>query len=321
MLRYARVLGAKIKYCSVKPEINRLPKKSEIKKIHREVTRLAEQNFKIDISILNPTRRNKYEIANFHTYRQILAPRFYCKVECNDDCLQKNLYDKVVLTSPELTFLQLAKALPFYHVLQLGMEFCSTYAIDINSPKGFKYGILPATSVKKLIQTCKYLYRMRYGDAKLAIYTCKWLQNCAASPAESNFFIMLCGPRKEGMFQARKLLLNSPVKLSPSAAKICGCKQLRPDFVFRKSKLAIEYDSRMFHEEIAQNQMDKLRALALQHDGWKVINIVPCELNSYLTFSTIAKDVLCALGQDSRIKSKGFSQKSLQTFNNIFYRK
>lgn len=130
-------------------------------------------------------------------------------------------------------------------------------------------------------------------------------------------YLILCGPRNLGYFQVKKLNLNMEITLSKKAKLLCGLSAFRPDMCNQEYKLAIEYDSKRFHENVEQNQKDKMRFSALYHDGWHVISVVPKTLSNYESLSTIAKDIMKYLNQDQRIKSKNFKEKSIQAFNDI----
>ena len=84
---------------------------------------------------------------------------------------------------------------------------------------------------------------------------------------------MLGGPRIIGAFQINNLEMNVSVKLSKSASEICGQRQVIPDLSVPAKKIAIEYDSDAFHDNVNQNRRDKKRIVALRHDGWQVFNL------------------------------------------------
>ena len=84
---------------------------------------------------------------------------------------------------------------------------------------------------------------------------------------ESRLFIKLCGGRKYGLYECKNLKFNERVPLSSNARKIAGQDFVIPDLSSQKHKVAIEYNSAQFHEEIIQGQKDQRRRDALVHDG------------------------------------------------------
>lgn len=139
------------------------------------------------------------------------------------------------------------------------------------------------------------------------------IQN-SASPAETNLYILLCGPRKLGFFQIRRLIFNKEIKLSYDAVKISGQNCVTPDLINLNKKIAIEYDSNAFHSNTFQDQKDKRRIMSLTHDGWRVFVVTAYQMNNYNSFYQVALDILKACGQDKRIKSKKFHKYNRKNF-------
>ena len=84
---------------------------------------------------------------------------------------------------------------------------------------------------------------------------------------ESHLYIKLCGPRKYGCYGCENLDFNSKIVLSDEAAKIAGQKYILPDLSSKAKKIAIEYNSAKFHENIERGQKDQRRRDALVYDG------------------------------------------------------
>ena len=77
---------------------------------------------------------------------------------------------------------------------------------------------------------------------------------------------MLATPHQKGGFGIKNLAFNKTIEISKTAQEICMQKTIMPDLSNEKKKIAIEYDSNAFHNEIKQNNKDKLRINALKHD-------------------------------------------------------
>lgn len=268
-------------------------------------------------------KNNKF--ADFHIFNDMLTAKQFLTIKVNEEHIQKLLFDKVIVAAPEVALLQLTKTFPVHRIMLLAMEICGTYAL--NNPviqegnrqkTGFVSGLSQATNLKCLKNTCQSFNGSRLGNNKIYNDLLNWVAEGSASPAESKLYLLLCGPRKYGFFQINKFSLNDKIKLSKKASVLCGYSKIRPDLSNKEKKIAIEYDSKQFHENIEINQNDKMRTLALMHDGWKVISIVPKEMKSYDNFTTIVKDILRLMNQDTRIKNKNFEQKSKLVFNDIW---
>lgn len=293
------------------------PTNTEVMQISSIICKLTGQNFKLDIMLPadNKMRHSKY--ANYHYIKSSISSKYFMKIYTDDAVLQKILFDKIYIASPELACFQLTQKLPMHRLMLLEMEFCGTYALNLNSNIGFASKLLPITNIDKLSKATEDLNGKYVGNVKKARYVLKWIAENSASPYESKLFLLLCGPRKLGFMQIKKLDLNAKITLSENGAKICGCKYIRPDLSSALKKLAIEYDSKQWHENVEQNQNDKARTLALQHDGWKVITIVPSEIQNYQTFLTIAKDILIYMGQEPRLRGKDFFEKTYNVYNDV----
>ena len=84
---------------------------------------------------------------------------------------------------------------------------------------------------------------------------------------ESRLYIKIAGPRSKGLYGCKKLIFNKTTKISNSAKKIAGQEYIRPDLSNATNKVAIEYDSAVFHKNTEQAQRDKRRRDALVYDG------------------------------------------------------
>lgn len=314
VLRYARINHGKIlKARSVGlPRV--IPDKKFLMELHQNICRFTSQNIRLDVMVSSKCKQEKWNFVKFHYFEDKLNSKYLYKIKIDDTDMQKTIFDQIYFSCPELCFLQLSTQLPQERLILFGLELCGTYAIEPNSEKGFVDNLEPVTSIDKIDKYIKSLKGLRFGNAKFAQSTLKWIADKSASPAESKLFLMLCGPRKLGFFQVSKLNLNSRILLTEEAQKICNYKSIKPDLSLATNKLAIEYDSKAFHENVEQNQVDKSRLMALSHDGWKVITIVPQTLRNYTTFETIVKDILKHLNQDTRIRSKNFNDKSHAAF-------
>ncbi|MDO5328831.1 MAG: hypothetical protein Q4E88_01855 [Coriobacteriia bacterium] len=274
----------------------------------------AKENLPFDI--LLPTINAKYKTPNlnFHVCTAKLPKNAFIKFN-----------DQVAIAGPELTFIQLAEVLSFEQLVIAGLELCGTYVvaqdwgIDFTSAeKGFIDQCLPATSVEKIKHTIALLKRNKSSGyirgINKAIDALECVGNLSASPRESMIFAMLSGPRKHGMYGILGLTMNTEVELSYEASQIAGQDRAKIDICSLKNKVAIEYDSRMFHEGVAPGQHDKRRSTGLLYDGWKVISIVPEQVHDIIAFDNLARVILGAMGMSKKNKSKKFNDNFHSTF-------
>lgn len=213
----------------------------------------------------------------------------------------------------------MAQYLSIEKLLLLGFELCGTYSINNESESGFENNVKPWSSAEKIN---KYINQLRncnarfYGINKSEL-AAKYILDNSASPQESRAGIILGASRKLGAFGIKNLVMNSPVVLSKPASEICGQSRVFPDLSIPEYKIAIEYDSDAYHDNINQNRHDKKRIDALQHDGWQVFTFVADQLYNVNALKHMAKDILKANGQSTRIRTADFDVLLLRLLQNL----
>ncbi|MDO5328552.1 MAG: DUF559 domain-containing protein [Coriobacteriia bacterium] len=273
----------------------------------------------MDILITNQKSRYITKNLNFHVCSYSLPKNLFIEID-----------KELAITGPELLYFQLAQVLDFEELIMLGNELCGTYVVckdesyDFNcSNKGFIDHCPPATTLARLRRLAvifeqknktKGCIIKNLHQAKKAL---KCVGDCSASPRESIVYSLLVGTRSQGMFNVGPLEMNKKIILSDEAKLIAGQNYVIVDICSTKYKLAIEYDSRMFHEEVSRGQKDKQRSDALSYDGWKVISIVPDHLRNSETFYNIAMYILRNMGKSTKITFSNFDNKYSSTFNKL----
>lgn len=227
-------------------------------KIALECSNLLVDKSNIDLLFARSISKHKITSARLHFTNIKFPKNSFIKID-------RNLY----MPCPELLFYLLATKLDFANLMEIGYELCGTYSISSSYETGFVGGITPLTTPAKILSYLNKLnnlnkYCIRINHAKNV--AAQLLKN-SASPLESKLGIMLFSSRKDGGFNIKNFESNNIIKISNDAKKICLQSSIKPDFSNKKHKIAIEYDSSKFHDNVAQNQKDKLRINALTHDG------------------------------------------------------
>lgn len=229
---------------------------SEIK----ELTDSKDKNFnnqKLHILLYDKNLNRKSNAFIYHTAKKSIVKKSHL-----------NIGSKIKCCCPELMLIQLSCVLQFENLCLLILEMCGTYSID-EEQCNFVSEIRPITTIEKI-----YNFTLRYKNAipyakgtKNVLQALKFLKDGSASPMESRLFIKLCGPRTKGFYGCKNLKFNRKIDISIAAQKIAGQNLIIPDIVNLEHKVAIEYDSSKFHENIQQGQKDKRRRDALVYDG------------------------------------------------------
>lgn len=230
----------------------------------------------------------------------------------------KIINENIKIVSPEFMLIQLSKSLNYEELFLLILELCGSYSINPldNSFTNNIYPITDIKTIKNYLTRFKNMNPYAKGVNNL-LRICKYAQNASASPMESRLYIKLCGPKKQGLYECKGLKLNQKINISKKAQLIAGQDYIIPDITCIKKKVAIEYDSAQFHENTTQGQRDKRRRDAMVHDGWKVVTIVPSQINNPNIFHAIAIGIKKALKEDTRIRVKNFEEKRSRAFNNL----
>lgn len=266
-------------------------------------------NNKYDFLVKNKGSTHLAKDIKFHVHKSNFPPNSFLK-------LSENLY----ISSPELVLCQLAESCTLVTLWQVVLEFCGTYSIDKDCNTGFHSMKSPLTSYTKLIRYIKQ-YKKHYSNlrgVKNLSQIVTMLKGKSASPQESSLYTILTASRSMGGFAIKNLILNESVNLSKKAQNIGKQQNIIPDISNPKNKLAIEYDSTLFHNNLDQNERDKLRLGALQHDKWQVFSIVYKQIKSPDTLYNIAIDILKANNQDPRIATKNFYIKFKNLHNSLY---
>lgn len=227
--------------------------------------------------------------------------------------------ENIYCPKPELLFYLLSRTLNYPELMLAGMELCGCYSL-VNNEKLLNTNISPLTSSRKIKNYLNKLVQLNYKASHIhrAYKAADNLSENSYSPLESRLYIMLCSPRNKGGYAIRNMKLNQPVCLSSKAQKIAKQNRIYPDISNKNTKVAIEYDSEIYHNNVPQNEKDKLRNNALQSDGWRVFNFVKKNTYSIESLHYMALDILKANGQDKRIRQKNFITKRNALYKSLF---
>ena len=178
----------------------------------------------------------------------------------------------VVISSPELLFVELAKELSSANHLMLGYELCGTFSRDYANPRdgSVTYGLAPLTSVEKIgryIDSCKGTWGLDRARRTLSL-----LSDNAWATTEAVLATMLSLPIQELGYELGPLVLNPRSFAKEGRAPLEKDSRV-PDIMIGGTKLGINYDG-MAHLDLdlvadasaaaAQDPDDKALAAALE---------------------------------------------------------
>lgn len=179
--------------------------------------------------------------------------------------IEENRY----ISSPELLVYQMSKILNMEKLMLMIMELCGSYSICKNNEQNLITNLSSITSLKKIKNFITKLNSVNNNSCnrQKVITALNNVADNSASPQESRFYIMLCGSHKLGGYNIKNMKLNDEIILSKKASQIACKEKFYLDISNVKTKVAIEYDSDMFHDNSLQNRKDKLRQDALMQEG------------------------------------------------------
>ena len=185
----------------------------------------------------------------------------------------------LIVSSPELCFVQMASELSFVELVLLGFELCGSYRLDRTSEleRGFRDD-QPLTSTAKL---ASYLAKAKglkgCVNAQKAL---RYIADNSASPMESNLTILLTFPYRLGGFGFSMPLLNYPVRIPSDVHR----KEYKPtlfcDLFWPDVKVDVEYDSDSSHTASEKIARDSIRRNSLSSVGITVITVTKRQVYS-----------------------------------------
>ena len=183
--------------------------------------------------------------------------------------------------------------MPFAEALELGMEMCGTYAVRPGSAEGMasrNYTLIDAESLIRHLQTWRGLKGLQ-----LARKVAKYVAGKSASPMETKLYLLLCLPLQYGGYNLGRPELNPELPLTRREMAILGTTKVKPDMLWRRQKLIVEYDGRQ-HEEEYQSKHDALRITVLEGKGYTVRRVMRHQLYNPLAFDSFASSIRSFLG-------------------------
>lgn len=212
----------------------------------------------------------------------------------------RRLRDGVIVASPELTFLQMARTMTVAQLIEYGYELCGLYARTSDEP-----GFCPCPPLATQASISGYLDRierlrlergqgMPWGirRARQAIaHVC----DRAASPEEAAVSMILSLPGGLGGYGLPAPRLNERVRLQRATAGLYGFDEFVCDLSWDEGRTVLEYQGSQ-HKERARRSFDMRKGNVLAADGRNVIQASRDMISSQKLMDEVAKSVSTACG-------------------------
>lgn len=236
---------------------------------------LEEEN--LDVLVPRDTSRNPHASLRYHRVTGQLPKNSFLRGRGN-----------VLISSPELTLLELSRTLDEYSWLKLAYRFTGTYSTDPDAV----YGLIerpPLTSVSKLAAYFSAARECGIRGARRSSQLLKHVCNGAASPREAELEIALSRPRRLDGLGCVHAALNSKVPFDEFAVSLTGTSFGSIDLHYLSAGYGLEYTSKEPHEW--KLPADITRQKALEHMGVEIDFVTSRQVRDARELELVAQKV------------------------------
>ena len=222
--------------------------------------------------------------------------------------------DEYCVLTPEACFAQMAGELPLAQLVELAMMLCGTYA---PAPEGLptRYDMEPLTTPKELRSYVARLSGKRGLDnARIAA---RLATSGSGSLMESKIASDLALSTRHGG-RGVPAELNVELALTDEARGLGYRSVRRPDFLWPRYRLAMDYDSREFHDERAQAEADEMRRNELSAMGLNSIIARPRHFRDPLTLEALMGQLFAAMPRTQKSAVRNLSDRRMRVYRQLY---
>ena len=219
-----------------------------------------------------------------------------------------------LMSAPEFCFLQMASGLSLARLIQLACELCGTYAQQDCGPAVRREVAL--SSAAKLRAFVEAAPRVN-GRAK-ALRALDYVVEGAASPTETVLTLLLCLPYRLGGYGIERPQLNYQVNVTNRQRKLADRGYCECDLCWPGSRLAVEYDSALYHLDPERQESDARRRATLVSLGFTVLTVSRMQVMDSGSFNQLARQIANLTGKRLRYVDPGFTRVHLALREELF---
>lgn len=214
----------------------------------------------------------------------------------------------VLVSSPELLFLQMAKILAFGELVALGFELCGCYPLS-NEPSSSLVRS-PLTTPSRL---SAFVARARNHDGvQLARRAVRHVMAKSASPMETELAALAFISSREGGLGLQRGRLNEPVDFPESVRRACGCHWAVCDILWPEERLILEYDGKRFHGTDDRIGREARRRDALLLAGYDLVTVTGSQLGNVFQCAELLDQLSARMGKPKKKRSAGHLDRHMQ---------
>jgi hypothetical protein len=202
-----------------------------------------------------------------------------------------------MVASPELVFLELACKLDIHRLILLGLQLCS-------HPPGNPAG---AITTKRKLKTFLTRTSGHRGNRK-ALRALKYIEDGSASVMESMTYMILTLPHALGGYGLDSAVFNHEIKLKDAVGSRLGQKRCFADLYYKSARIAVEYESFVFHSSPLEQGKDFMRSAILDRQGVEVMRLSTIQLYDKGACMDFAFNLASRLGKRIQIRTRKFNE-------------
>lgn len=226
------------------------------------------------------------------------------------ECAGEGLF----VCTPEFVFLQMSHRLDIVPLVALGYELCGVYAMLPEGPATQRE--TPLTS-RSSLQAFAGRARGHRG-CRCAARALRYVRDGSASPMETVLVMLLCLPNKLGGYGIPWPELNYRVNVPSAARRLADRVYCLCDLCWPDQRLALEYDSDMYHSSVDRRESDSRRRNTLLSLGFTVVSVSRGQVMDGGALNRLAHQVAKQLGWRLRYKDPDFTRAHLALRSDLF---
>jgi hypothetical protein len=203
----------------------------------------------------------------------------------------------VLVSSPELLFLELASELGIHRLILLGLQLCSYPNRDSSR----------AITSRKKLEAFLSKTKGHRGHRK-AVRALKYVKDGSASIMESLTYMILGLPHALGGYGLGDAVFNYKVELKEEGQTRLRQNYCCVDLFYKQAKLAIEYESFAHHQKPSKLGKDAIRSIILQRQGIDVMHMSTIQLYDKEACRDFAYALANRIGKRIQIRAKNFNK-------------
>ena len=210
------------------------------------------------------------------------------------------LKEGILVTCPELTFLQMSRTISEELLILYGHELCGYFAHGMG-----EHGFCNCPALTTVSRIEAYLDRLETlrtscGEGmpwglRRARAAFPHIRDRAASPEEAVLSMILTMPRHMGGYGLPPAMLNASVRLGTEVAELFGIEEFVCDLRWAEYGLVAEFQGSQ-HKLRSRRSYDLRKGNVLGADGWTVIEVDRTMLERAPLMDEVAKSVSKGLG-------------------------